>query len=187
MPKHPNSTAATWLSAIAVAVIGIAIFMYVVMTGAMSAEDDFFQTQAPGEAVFPVDEAGSFRIFHEFQRTQDSKGMLRPPGIEDLKVQVVQEATGDSLDLAAHLGDTYAIRRTVGESIYAFDAPAPGDYRIITVHPADSSATYGLTIGRPYGQKLLDTLVSAFGILVVTGILVIGVVVLGSRRDAATA
>lgn len=184
MSNTPNRTAGTWLSAIIVAVIGILLFMYLVMSGVMPTEAPYFTTHAPGDTTFEVGESGTFMIYHEFQRTQDSQGMLRPPGIEDLKIQVVEVATGEPVELESDTDSQYAIRRTVGESIYRFEAPAAGSYRIITIYPAGGTASYGLTIGRPYGQKFYTAFLRAAIVLVVTGVLVVTIIVVGARRNA---
>ncbi len=182
MSNSPNLTARTWLSAIFVSVTGIFIFMYVVVSSALSSDQRYFTLDAPGEATFSFRDTGDYYLFHEFQRTPDSQGMLRPPGVGALKVQIVNDAARATVPLTPDTSGRYVIYRTVGESLYAFTIDTPGNYRVTALHPDGSDAPHTLTIGRTQGQQVFVSLRLGFAVLLGTSIFVVLILYFGARR-----
>jgi hypothetical protein len=176
-----------WVIVFAVMSVGFASFTYVVARGLVADARDYLRMEAPGRAEVKFDHAGKYVIFHEYERTRDSQGIIRPPGIEEMAFLVLPE-DGDTPIQVVEVGRSwrYVIRRTVGEAVREFVVPTPGVYEISATSPAGGDiAPLTLSVGRPYTNRIIGAFLAGLIPMAIT-LAIIAITLFIAHRRAQT-
>lgn len=129
--------------------------LYIFITGFLSIRQDYARFEAPGEAALALSAPGTYLVYHEFRRSDDSVGYVRPPGQDDVHFEVIAD-DGAKIPVAPSLNkETLAIRRTFSESIAQFEVSAPGRYQIRAVWEAPPDTKPLTLVVRASGRAVL--------------------------------
>lgn len=165
-------------------------FTYLVFDGAMgNLEERYFRLDVPGSMELPHLGRGHYFVFHQFDKSRDSKEDLRPPGIERLTMSLVPLDGGEAVRLNPPGKPLrFVIRRTVSEAVYEFDITRAGGYRFNGDYPAGvSGGSFRIAIGEPYINQTLRNFMLGCAVLLVSGAIVSFILFRAGRRaDAQT-
>lgn len=183
----PNRTwAFVWILFIAAA----GIFLRLVFMGAMgSLEERYYRLEVPGSIELPHVGTGHYYVFHQFDKSRDSKEDIRPAGIERLNMSFTALSDGEQVKLhSVEEPLRFVIRRTVCDAVYEFDITHPGGYRFNADYPSgDSGGTYRIAIGEPYFNQTLRNFLAGCAVLVVAGAIGSFILFRASRKADAAA
>lgn len=153
----------------------IAVFVWLVFQGAMGNDDQrYYYLEVPGSMELPHLSPGRYTIFHDFDKSRDSKEDLRPAGFERIAFTVtpINGGPGPSV-VEAQSKTRFVIRRTVCESKLQFDVTEPGGYRINGDYDSgQTGGTYRVVIGKPYFAQALRNFIIGTVLLIFAGIAV---------------
>lgn len=167
--------ARTWALIWVIIVGSIGTFLWLVFSGAMgNVEQRFYRLQAPGSMELPHLARGHYFVYHEFDKSRDSKEDLHPAGFERLQITLTPLDGGDQLKLkAVEKMSRFVIRRSVCESKFEFDVAKAGGYRVNAEYTEGfSGGTYRIAIGKPYYMQALQNFLIGLSILIVAGVTV---------------
>ena len=117
------------VTALAAMVAGIAYFARSIHTMG----SDMQRVDAPGEGVVRLDQPGQYIIYHEYQGVRGNRPYMVPAWPAWLRCRVVREETGEELPVTpTGRSETYNLGNTAGQSMWRFQADAPGEYRLIS-------------------------------------------------------
>ncbi|MBI2422059.1 MAG: hypothetical protein HYV27_04445 [Candidatus Hydrogenedentes bacterium] len=189
MMKRPQYPLGMWVFITAVVLAGTLAIMGVLIRGAITSRKDNVATTAPGILDFALSEPGQYYIFHEFNRSMDSKEVVRPPGMEKMSFALQHLDSGAKVDVKPADGsEGYRIRRRMAESVRVFDVEKPGNYRLLSQYPeADLTTPYDIVIGQAYGARVVASILQAAAILAVMTISCIVAMIFGRRAAMARA
>lgn len=168
----------TW-TAVGVLVPGtMAAVMVIFITGFMSVRQDYARFDAPGQAELVLSKPGTYLVYHEYRRSDDSVGFVRPPGQETLRFEVRPAAGGANLPvLPPATAESFAIRRTYAEAIGAFQVETPGAYTLVAVmEQAPDAEPLTLVVRASPREVFGRTLLRGVSLLVLVVVLLIGIV-----------
>jgi len=108
------------------------VFVFICISGVAGGPDRFVRFEAPGIQELELPSAGRYILYHEFDRTQDSQGEVRPGQIDHLTASLQSMPAGERVDLLPASDDAqgYVIRRVKGEPLYEFEIPNAGTWRL---------------------------------------------------------
>lgn len=164
-----------WLLIWSIIFCAIGAFVWLVFAGAMgNAEQRYYRLEAPGSMELPHLVAGRYTIFHEFDKSADSKEDLRPPGFERLAFTITPTTGGAALSVVpSDRANSFVIRRNVCEPVHQFEVTEPGGYRFnADYNSGQTGGTYRVVIGRPYYTDAVRNFTIGALILIAAGILV---------------
>lgn len=153
----------------------IAVFVGLVFAGAMGNDDQrYFYLEVPGSMELPHLSPGRYTIFHEFDKSRDSKEDLRPAGFGRIEITVTPTKGGRGPDVVeAESKSRFVIRRNVCEAMLQFDVTEAGGYRINGDYSSGQvGGTYRVVIGKPYFAQALRNFVLGVVVLIAAGIAV---------------
>jgi len=151
------------------------LFVGLAIAGAMGGNDErYIRFEVPNSKDLPNLAKGEHVLYMEFDRSPDNKNDLRPPGIERLTFTLSNADTGEVVPLRPSTKIIrYAIRRIVGESLYEFNLPAQGTYRLDAAYePGVDGGAYRVAVGRPYGKVVFRYFTGGFLLLIGAGFLI---------------
>ena len=172
--QETNLGVGRWVAILLVFFGGVALFMTVVIYGLAGPSSERITFEAPGRAIVQLPAAGSYVLYHEFPRTQDSQGLQRPEGSELIAVTLTNERTGARIEVdQPETRRSYTIRRRFAESIREFTVGHAGTFRFETDFPRGTPAPdMTLVALQPYPQRLARTAPRALGVLLGTALLI---------------
>ena len=115
----------------------------------------------PGQTDLMLKEAGTYTIYHEYQSTFEGR-VYDVASVSGLAITVRAQPGGEEVPLRSTTSTRYRVGATAGRSLFDFEVPAPGAYRI--------SAAYGggrkepqtvLAIDRGFVGSLVLTILGA--------------------------
>lgn len=157
--------------------------LYIFITGFLSIRQDYARFEAPGEAALDLSTPGTYLVYHEFRRSDDSVGYVRPPGQDEVRFEVIAEGGGNLPVSPSVDKETLAIRRTFSESIAQFQVDAPGHFQIRAVwEPPPDTKPLTLVVRASGREVLWRTVGRGSLVLLLTFVAVVLIGVLGGRR-----
>lgn len=109
------------------------LFILIVVWGVAGGDDRFVRFDAPGVIDLELPSAGRYILYHEFERTPDSKGEVRPGTLDGIIANIQEMPAGERVEmLPADPSARYVIQRIIGEPIYEFVLPRGGTWRLAT-------------------------------------------------------
>jgi len=131
-PETPL-TAGHWAILASLTFASTLVFVFICIWGIAGGPDRFIRFEAPGINDLELPSAGRYVLYHEFDRTQDSQGQVRPGQIDHLRANMQAMPAGERVELRpASEAQGYVIQRIVGEPLYEFDLPNGGRWRLVT-------------------------------------------------------
>jgi hypothetical protein len=129
-----------WLAAI-VAVVGVAVAV-VAGVGAirsiMDVSTGLDRFAAPGTTTLTLDEAGSYKVYHEHVSVFRGQTFNNPAGpLPNMVLSVTRASTGAVIATGPAMSETYTLGNAQGTSVWQFSVSEPGDY-VISVLPAST-------------------------------------------------
>ncbi|MFM1920072.1 MAG: hypothetical protein RLZZ303_1706 [Candidatus Hydrogenedentota bacterium] len=163
---------------------GMLLYLFVVIYGTVGTQDRFIRFDAPGVIEFDLEWSGTYIVYHEFDRTADNKGEIRPAQGGAL-VARLQAAGGGAMYPVepAPEGHEYKMQRMLAEGMYQFTVEQAGRYRFVTEYKSgDGGAPIRMVIiPTPAGRALrVFYLGTAMAVLIFVGVL--GLAYLMNRR-----
>jgi len=176
-----------WVAFFAVLVVGVGLSLWLVLSGMMVGQDDATRFEVPGEAAFNLTRAGNYVVYHEMERTADRLDLLRPPGIETLRVHLQHVDTGERIPLEDALGDaSYVLRQNFGESLYRFRAQQAGDYLLLAEsEDPEAGGVYTLVVSQDYRARFLAGFAGGAAVFLLTALFVAAIAYRAYRRTNA--
>ena len=168
-------TGKTWALVWVIVFASIGCFLWMVYDGAMGNLDQrYFHLDVPGTMELPHLSAGHYFVYHEFDKSRDSKEDLKPAGFGRLAVAITPVAGGAPLAMkAVDKPSRFVIRRDVCESVFEFDVAQAGGYRVnVDYESGQTGGNYRVAIGRPYYTQAVNSFVLGTGMLIVAGIVI---------------
>ena len=159
---------------VSVLVLGMGVFLWIVLGGVLGGRPDFFELEAPGEMEVMLSQVGSYTVFHEYFRTQDSQETVRPKGVDGLEVMLMPTGGGATVAVSpAEDAQPYAIRRRLRETLYRIEITTPGTYAFKAAYPeTDPGPPVRLVISQTYERQVFGAFIKGIGVLLITAILV---------------
>lgn len=182
---NDNISARTWILIWSIIFGAIGVFLWMVINGAMGdLSERFYRLEVPGSMEIPRLARGHYFVYHEFDKSRDSKEDIRPAGFQRMVFTIRPAEGGDPLPLRpVEKTSRFVIRRNVCESILEFDVPKSGGYRVNGEYDAtQEGGTYRIAIGQPYYLQAVRSFIAGLGLLVVAGILVTYLLFRGMRN-----
>jgi len=180
----------TWALISVIFIAAVLVFLRLVFTGAMgSLEERYYRLEVPGSMELPHMGAGHYYVFHQFDKSRDSKEDIRPAGIERLDMTLTALSDGEQVKLN-RVGEPlrFVIRRTVCDAVYEFDVKNPGGYRFNADYPQGvTGGTYRVALGEPYFNQTLRKFLLGCVVLVAAGGVVSFLLFRASKRAEAAA
>jgi len=145
--------------AVAVLVLGLAGMGWTLWSGLSGIGDLIVRFVVPGSGEVTLSEAGTYTIFHESESVIDGR-VYTAPAVSGLSVTVTEEASGTAVPVRTPgMHSTYTFGGHSGTSIFAFDAPRPGIYRIAGAYDGGRSEPKTvLAVDRGFFCRLWRTL-----------------------------
>jgi len=168
-------------------IAGAIVFTWTLINGVTGGQERFTYVEAPGETEIHFSETGPYVVFHEYQRTQDSRGTLKGGEATDLNLELVNTATGETVAVQeVERMQRHVIRRIIRDSAFRFEIDDAGDYRFSAQYPPEQAgAPLTLVIGELYGDQIIGTMLNGLAILGATGVLIALVLFQSSRQAPA--
>jgi hypothetical protein len=163
----------------------MAAVLVIFISGFMSVRQDYARFDAPGEAALELSKTGKYLVYHEYRRSDDSVGYVRPPGQETLRFQI-RPATGESeLPVSPPATpESYAIRRTYAEAIGEFQVSTPGAYTIKAVlEQAPEAEPLTLVVRASAREVFSRTLFQGVSLLMLVVVVLVGMVWRANARN----
>ena len=158
MTRHPEPSlsAGNWALLATLMFGSTLVFLFICIRGVAGGPDRFVRFEAPGVQEIALSSAGSYLLYHEYDRTPDSQGKIRPDTVESMNVSVQSAESGEIVDVTPARGEPgYVLRRIVGEPVYRFEIPAAGLWRIATELQGGQEGTARLSvIPNPQGYAM---------------------------------
>ena len=154
--QDPSLTAGNWALLATLMFGSTLVFLFICIHGVAGGPQRFVRFEAPGVQEIALPLAGSYLLYHEFDRTPDSQGEIRPATLESMIINVQSAESGEIVDAVPVRGEPgYVLRRLVGEPIYRFEIPAAGLWRIASEIKNDPEGTARLSvIPNPQGHAM---------------------------------
>ena len=155
-----------WLGA-AVAVVGIAGFISLMVSRLGGIDDKLSQMLAPGKLEMVFAEAATYTIFHEHESVFQERHYSSAEVVSGLAVRVVSGVGGVPVKVeAADVNASYTLEGRAGVAILEFEIAQPGPYRISAAY-ADGSRKpqVVLAIGHDFLGELLVTVFGGLAIM----------------------
>lgn len=178
-----------WLSTSILMTVGFVVFLFVLFRGVMDSHSQFHTFTAPGTLEVALSQPGEYMIFHEYDRTVDSKGVIKPDGFDQLVMMLNDAETGDRIDVEKLAGSFRTnIRRVYREAEYSFSIANPTTISLeADYNEAGSSQQFSVAVGRYLQGSLIFGVVKAIGVIVVFGIIIALLWVRAMRAPSAAA
>jgi len=174
----PGPSRAWYLMSMAIVVVSIAIFAYVLSSRLNALPDKLMHLVVPGQTDLNLVQTGIYSIFHERQSVVD--GQL-------LRVSVRSASAADVPLTPPGASATYSIGGRAGVAIFEFEIREPGTYRLAAAYDGGRALPRAvLAVGFGFVGELVATIFGAIAILF-TGLIsaaVLAVVVYVKRRKA---
>jgi len=124
---------------------------------------------APGEADFSLDDAGAFVVFYEHRSVVGGQAFSTGADLPaDLTCTISRRPAGEEILIRAHTDTTITAGSLEARSLWAFDAPEAGTYRIAARY-ADGRAQPRIVLSvRRSLFTMMGNIFLAIGILIVT-------------------
>lgn len=136
---------------------GMSVAGWLVWSEIAALQNVMVRVIVPGSVELTLDQSGTYTIFHEADSVVDGK-LYSAPTIAGLGVTVTGDNGQQIAVTVPNISSSYTIGGHSGKSVFAFDIPAPGRYRL--------SAQYVNGRGEP--QTVLAVSRGFFGRLVGT-------------------
>jgi hypothetical protein len=142
---------------------GTSIAIWLAMSAYARLQNALTRVVVPGAIVLTLDEAGRYTIYHEPESVVDGQ-LYAAPNIAGLHVAVTGE-DGKAVAVATPwISGSYAIGSHSGKSVWAFEIPAPGRYRLTAGYSAGQTEPQTvLAVGRDFFGRALATIFGAIG------------------------
>src|SRR6185312_10238567 len=102
---------------------------YYILHQVTAIADRLIQVVVPGQATLTLNESGTYTIFHEYRSVVDGK-IYAAGGLSGLRVTVTSPGGTDVPLTRPGATSRYTLSSRAGVSVFAFEAPAPGAYRL---------------------------------------------------------
>ena len=159
-----------WVILLLILTIGLGYALWSAMLGMSQGQEQVTVFTVPGEVTFELDRPGSYLIYNKVQRSADSQDEIRPPGLNQLRLNVQHVASGERLQLEDARGESnYAIRRTLAESLYRFRAGEKGAYFALAEYDDPQFVgDFEFIVAQDFRQQLISGLSRAGVVMVLT-------------------
>jgi hypothetical protein len=182
----PGPSRAWYLMSMAIVVVSIAIFAYVLSSRLNALPDKLMHLVVPGQTDLNLVQTGIYSIFHERQSVVDGQ-LLHSNDIGGLRVSVRSASAADVPLTPPGASATYSIGGRAGVAIFEFEIREPGTYRLAAAYDGGRALPRAvLAVGFGFVGELVATIFGAIAILF-TGLIsaaVLAVVVYVKRRKA---
>ena len=155
-----------WLGG-AVAIVGIAAFVFLLVSRIGGIDDKLSQMLAPGKVEMVFAEPGTYTIFHEHESIFQQRYYSSDEVVSGLAVRVVSVVSGAPVKVEAPgTNANYTIGGRAGVVILEFEIVEPGPYRISAAY-ADGrrKPQVVLAIGHDFLGELLVTVFGSLAIM----------------------
>ncbi len=126
-------TASDWSILSSLAFGGMLLYLFVVIYGTVGSQDRFINFDAPGVIEFQLDWSGTYIVYQEYDRTPDTKEIIRPATTKGLIARLQNVDSGEIIPvIPAPEGHEYKLQRILAEGAFQFDVPKGGKYRFAT-------------------------------------------------------
>lgn len=163
-----------WISTSILMIVGFLVFLYVLFQGVVDSHSTYHSFTAPGIKEIELTSPGEYMIFHEYDRTVDSRGILKPSGFEQLVMMLRDKESGAGIALEKTTTPIRTnIRRIYREARYSFNIDAPttvileADY-----NEAGNTQEFQVSVGRFLQGSLIMGVVKATGIILLFGLVI---------------
>jgi hypothetical protein len=138
--------------------VGLAVLMY---EGLGSLSERLTRLVVPGEIELRLDGPGIYAIFHEYQSTVNGR-LHSVPAVSGLLVSVRTLPAGEEVVLRSRLGAQYAMAGASGRSLFEFEVPSPGRYRLAASYAGGRREPQTvLAVGRDVMKDLVTCILTA--------------------------
>ena len=124
---------------------------------------------APGEADFSIEDAGAFVVYYEHRSVVGGRAFSTSVNLPaDLTCTITRRPDGEVIPVRPHAGTTMTTGSLEARSLWAFDAPEAGAYRIAARY-ADGRAQPRIVLSvRRSMLAMMGNIFLAIGILIVS-------------------
>jgi uncharacterized membrane protein len=178
-PREAGPGRGPYLLAALIFVVGIASFVFFLLSRLNSLTDDLIQVVVPGEQDLALSEPGDYTIFHEYRSVIGDRIYSSGQTLSGLRVSLVFNETGEAIRLSpATSSSQYDLGGRSGAAVFEFQIDRPGSYRLSARYPQGvEGSEVVLTVGHGFMKKILLTVFPAIGIMFGTMALTAGIIV----------
>ena len=165
LPLRPG-----YVAALAILFFGYCLAGYLAWTLFAAGGVGLTDFVAPGEIVVTFDEPGERMIFHEYQGMMASISFSHPPELEGMEIEVAPVGGGPPLALKPFEGFSYSLGPRSGVSIFSFEVPEPGEYRVAADWAPDAPSTEArlIAVGGMGVLSLVGRIFATMGTVLIT-------------------
>lgn len=185
--SQPGPGMRGWFAVGTLLTLGLALFLFTIAYGVLAGQRTLHRVAAPADVPVTFEHKGKYTLFLEYARSDDSREMDRPEGVEQLTV-ALERGDGALVPLSPAPESRYVIRRLVGEAMHELAILERGPYMLRAQYPANvDGPEIHLVFKRNYREQVLLTFLRGIGVLAIT-LLATGSLLfwIGRSRRAAT-
>jgi len=160
-------------------VVGIASFVFFLLSRLNGLTDELIQVVVPGEQDLTLSEPGNYTIFHEHRSVVGNRVYSSGAPLSGLLCSLTSNATGEPIALTPVSSSShYDVGGRSGNSVFEFQIVEPGSYHFSARYPGgEQGPATVLAVGHGFMKKILMTVFPAIGIMFGTMALSAGIIV----------